>query len=158
MDWSQVTNNPTVLGAAGGALVLLIVVWLVVRRRKNAGAPSELLTPQDVISQMGSYCPPFSALMESYTTEHRLGDFLKNSEASSAFDVLQEFLQQRIGSVASRKKDALQIHFQDEGALDADVKGALVTIARCVYADEEYQGGLDSEDQRQFDRLLDFLT
>ena len=113
------------------------------------------MAPQDIISGIGSMSPPFEKLMEAFTAQNNLSEFLENHEVLAAFERLQDFLKDRQG--AARKNPSL-LRFNNQPSFSPEIRASLLTIARCIYSNEECEATLDEEARNHLDDLLDSLT
>ncbi len=141
----------------GGLALLLIFLLLLLWRRRRAAGSSEDETDRrwELLNDYGQIYPSFLFILNCYRQNHDLEELLAKEDVGAAVGRLEEL--SRSSTAQSRKNSSLLL-FPVPAARSSQVRGALLTILRGIFGDEELSSDLPPQAHQELDRFLESLT
>jgi hypothetical protein len=167
-QWLQNPSNQMIVAAA--AILLLVAIWLLVRRRRRGAAertrrlksvdqPLKRADLKDVLESYRLSHPAFYDLVNKVQQHHSLNDLSENNEFAGATAKLRLIQAVRRGSgSSSAKAGVLRLDAERGKDSSREVRAAMVTILRILYASPEIRATLESTGEGELDRLVESLT
>jgi chromosome segregation and condensation protein ScpB len=169
LQWVRDPGNQMIV-AAVAAVLLLVVLWLVLsRRRQHAERTraderaewqpkrSEL---EDILESYRLSHPAFYGLLKTVQEKHSLDELSeKNKEFAGAVAKLRLIHAARRASRSSKASSALLRLDAERGTNSSrEVRAAMITIIRILYASPETRSTLESTGEIELDRVVESLT
>ena len=158
-------NQLIVVGAA--IVVLLLILFLLRRRGKKADVGAQAAariqaTKSDVKDVFESYReshPAFYSVISQIQAHRRLEDFMSNNEFAGAIAKLRLWQAVRVGVKPARPSGPSPLTIQSASKkANPEVRAAMLTILRVLYASPEVSKVLDPSTEAELDKLLESLT
>ncbi len=146
--------QPFLLG--GLAVLLLFLLFLLWRRRRSAASPQNTTDRRwELLNDYGQIYPSFLFILNCFRQNHGLEELLAKDDVEAAVGRLEEL--SRTDAAQSRKNSSLLL-FPVPAARSSQVRGALLTILRGIFSDDELSKDLPPQAHQELDRFLESLT
>jgi len=167
LDW--ISRSPTnQLIVAGAAIVLLLLIWILLRRRgkkqtvSGQAAARIQATKNDLKDVFEGYReshPAFHRVMSQIQGTRRLDEFMSNNEFAGAIAKLRLWQAVRVGVKPGKQTGSSSLTIQAAPKkANPEVRAAMVTVLRILYASPEISKGLSPATEAELDKLLESLT
>ncbi|RPI29841.1 MAG: hypothetical protein EHM61_00025 [Acidobacteria bacterium] len=155
---------------AAAAIVLIVLIVLVVRRltkkpaKKVEGSSARLQAAKNDLREIfegyRESHPAFHSVMTQLQAHRRLDDFMTNTEFAGAVAKLRLWQAVRGGVMPGKQAGRPSLSIQAAGSSNPnpEVRAAMITVLRILYASPEVSQGLPSKTEQELDELLESLT
>jgi len=168
LEWiGKSPMNQLIVGAA--AIVLLLLIFLLFRRRSSKPKPpgqaaariqSTKNELKDVFEGYRDSHPAFYSVMSQIQANRRLEDFMSNNEFAGAIAKLRLWQAVRVGVKPAKQSGVSPLTIQAAGSNkpNPEVRAAMLTVIRVIYASPEISQKLGPTVEKELDKLLESLT
>ncbi len=167
LEWiGKSPMNQLIVG--GAAIVLLLLILFLFRRRgkkvkvTNQAAARIQATKSDLKDVFEAYRlshPAFYNVITQIQANRRLEDFMSNNEFAGAIAKLRLWQAVRVGVKPNKPTGVSPLTIQPPSQkANPEVRAAMLTILRILYASPEVSQGLARSTETEMDKLLESLT